>query len=116
VPTSRFDEIWTNYYLQLPQSPPLEMDVLAKGSDAESCWALIFEIKNRDEKPSMAEAQLFVTKCERLKQELALSNKSIAFVCPVYLSAQGFSPKVEKWLHEQEVFTTDLAHWEHSLS
>ncbi len=111
---SGFDEIWSNYYLQVPQTTQLEVDVLAQGSDATSCWALVFEIKNRDEKhpPSMAEAHLFMKKCERLKQELALQGKTIRFVCPVYLSAQGFNNEVETWLHEQGVLTTDLAHWE----
>jgi hypothetical protein len=112
--SSRFDEVRSNYYLQLPQTTPLEVDVLAQGSDASHCWALVFEIKNRNEKhkPSMAEAQEFVTKCERLKQELTRQGKTIRFICPVYLSAPGFTPKVETWLHEQGGLTTDLAYWE----
>ncbi|OAD24025.1 ATPase domain protein, prokaryote domain protein, partial [Candidatus Thiomargarita nelsonii] len=52
---SRFDRIWTNYYLSLPQTTVLEIDVLAEGEDADCCWALVFELKNRDVKnpPSM---------------------------------------------------------------
>jgi hypothetical protein len=47
-----------------------------------------------------------------VKPWLADKNKTIKFVCPVYMSAQGFGPKVETWLHEQGVLTTDLEHWE----
>jgi len=112
---SRFENIWMNYYLALPGMSAVEIDVLAEGSDAESCWALVFEMKNRDEKhlPSQVEAQLFVTKVERVRHWLAQdSGKSVKFVCPVYLSAQGFGVGVESWLHEHGVFTADLGSWE----
>ncbi len=68
--SSQFKNIWMNYYLILPAMTAVEIDVLAEGSDAKNCWALVFEIKNRDEKhpPSQVEAQLFVTKIERVKQ------------------------------------------------
>jgi len=110
---SRFEMIWMNYYLALPQTAVLEIDVLALGEDAESCWALVFELKNRDDKnpPNMTEAQLFVTKIKGVKQWLAQS-KGTRFVCPVYLSAKGFEPSVEVWLHEQGVLTADQASWE----
>ena len=51
----------------------MEVDVLAEGSDANSCWAFVFEMKNRDEKnlPSMKEAQWFVANVYRIKQWLA---------------------------------------------
>jgi len=108
---SRFEMIWMNYYLSLPQTTVLEIDVLAKGEDANSCWALVFELKNRDAKnpPSLKEAQLFVTKIKAVKHWL---GQSIKFVCPVYLSAKGFAPSVETWLHEQGVLTADRESWE----
>jgi len=108
---SRFEMIWMNYYLSLPQTTVLEIDVLAKGEDANSCWALVFELKNRDAKnpPSLKEAQLFVTKIKAVKHWL---GQSIKFVCPVYLSAKGFAPSVEAWLHEQGVLTADRESWE----
>jgi len=46
-----------------------------------------------------------------VKQWLA-STKKIRFVCPLYLSAEGFDKSVEMWLHEHGVLTTDMAHWE----
>ncbi len=111
--TSQFQTVWMNYSLSLPQTV-VELDVLARGSDTDSCWALVFEIKNRDEKhtPTLTEAQLFVTKIEKVKQLLTEMNKKIKFVCPLYLSANGFEAPVEEWLHEQGVFTADLETWE----
>lgn len=114
VEKSRFDTIWMNYYLSLPQTTVLEIDVLAEGEDADNCWALVFELKSRDDKnpPNMKEAQLFVTKIKGVKQWLAQSKETpIKFVCPVYLSAKGFEPSVEAWLHEQGVLTADMESW-----
>ncbi len=90
----------------------------AFSSDADSCWALAFEVKNREEKnpPTLTEAQLFVTKIARVKQWLEPKNKIIKFVCPVYLSANGFDASVEAWLHEQGVLTADLESWERSTT
>jgi len=112
--SSQFQTVWMNYSLSLPQTTVVELDVLARGSDTDSCWALVFEIKNRDDKhpPTLTEAQLFVTKVDKVRQQLADMNKKIKFVCPVYLSAKGFEAPVEEWLHEQEVFTADLETWE----
>ncbi|MCP4698682.1 MAG: hypothetical protein GY862_17795 [Gammaproteobacteria bacterium] len=111
--TSLFDAIWVNYYLQAQGTGAVETDVLAQGSDAEKAWALLFEIKNRDEKnpPSMNEARDFTAKIEKVKLYLAQTGKT-PFVCPIYLSATGFKTKVETWLHEQGVLTTDREHWE----
>ncbi|MCP4696767.1 MAG: hypothetical protein GY862_07950, partial [Gammaproteobacteria bacterium] len=47
--TSLFDMTWMNYYLQLPKTGAVELDVLAEGEDADTCWALVFEVKNRNE-------------------------------------------------------------------
>jgi len=112
---SRFDRIWMNYYLSQPQTTVLEIDVLAEGENADYCWALVFEMKNRDAKnpPSMLEAKDFVTKIKGVKQWLAQTKGTpIKFVCPVYLSAKGFAPSIEAWLHEQEVLTADMESWE----
>jgi len=100
-----FERVWMNYYIQLPQTTGVEVEVLALGEDKNSCWALVFELKNRDAKhlPTMQDAQLFVTKIEGIKQWL--KGKTIKLVCPVYLSAQGFAASVESWLHEQGVLT-----------
>jgi hypothetical protein len=104
---ARFQNVVMNHYVSVPGQIVEEIDVVAEGFDAESAWALAFEIKNRDEKkPSMTEAQLFVSKLSKLK------HAKTSLVCGVYLSAEGFEAKVEKWLHEQGVFTTDRAHWE----
>lgn len=114
VSKCQFETIWMNYYLSLPQTTVLEIDVLAEGSDAEHGWALVFEMKNRDENnpPTMTEAQWFVTKIERVKQWLESKHKTIGFICPVYLSAKGFEASVEAWLHEQGVLTADWLSWE----
>jgi hypothetical protein len=73
----------------------------------------MFETKNRDTNnlPTKVEAELFVTKVSMVKQWLGASQK-IRFICPLYLSAEGFDNSVEMWLHEHGVLTTDMAHWE----
>ncbi|MCP4111657.1 MAG: hypothetical protein GY749_40070 [Desulfobacteraceae bacterium] len=111
---SKFDTVWMNYYIQLLEITAPQPDVLPEGSDAETCWALVFEMKNRDEKnpPVMDEAKLFVASTDVLRQFMKEKNKKIRFVCPVYLSAKGFDPDVETWLHEQGVFTEDMDSWE----
>jgi hypothetical protein len=114
VQNSVYETIWMNYYLPVPQTTALEIDVLAEGSDANSCWALVFELKNRAETnpPTLKEALLFATKIERVKQWLTQKGTLIKFVCPVYLSAKGFSPSVETWLHERHILTADRDSWE----
>ncbi len=66
-----FDNVWINYEIQL--SEKIVLDILAEGADDESCWALVFAIKNRTEKnrPSMREAEKFVTNVSKVKQYLA---------------------------------------------
>jgi hypothetical protein len=114
VSTSRFEIIFSNYSLQLPQATGVELDVLALGEDAASCWALVFEVKNRDEKhrPLKKEAELFVGNVQKVKHWLAQKQKEILFVCPVYLSAKGFDSEIERWLQGQGVLTADLAFFE----
>jgi len=111
---SPFDKTWINHYIPLQRTNQIEIDVLAEGADADSCWAFVFEMKNRDEKnrPSMKEAKRFVANVSRVEQWLTQqTGKPVKFICQVYLSAEGFSTSVEEWLHEQEVLTTDWAHW-----
>ncbi|MCP4695669.1 MAG: hypothetical protein GY862_02300, partial [Gammaproteobacteria bacterium] len=38
---SRFQTVWMNYSLSLPQTNTVELDVFARGSDADCCWALV---------------------------------------------------------------------------
>lgn len=111
---SRFDMVRMNYHVQLPGIAARELDVLAEGSDADSCHALVFEMKNRNKKnpPSEDEAESFVAKVNVLKQHIKKKGKNLRFVCPVYLSAKGFDPDVEAWLHEHGVFTSDMEYWD----
>ena len=116
VSAARFDRVWMNYYIQVPgTTAAAEIDVLAEGEEADDyCWALVFEMKNRDDKnlPTMTEAKSFVKKLNMVKQWLKQKNKKIHFICPVYFSEQGFEPGIEAWLHRQGVFTTDMESWE----
>lgn len=109
---SKFTRVWMNYYIQLPQTFQ-EVDVLAEGQDDEFCWALIFEIKNRDAEnpPTKHEVKLFVEKIEMLRQVLETNQKKIKFICPLYLSAKGFSVEVEALLHQNNILTADLETW-----
>ena len=110
--TSPIQTVWFNHYLQAPGTTALEVDVLAEGSDEKNCWAFVFEIKNRDKPPTMPEAQLFVTKIERLKQQLSETKKTIQLICPIYLSAEGFDAAIEEWLQAQSVLTADRTSWQ----
>ncbi len=109
-----FDQIWINHYIQLQGTTSLEVDVLAEGANADSCYALVFEMKNRDEKnlPSIQEAQRFVANISMVKKWLRQqTGRTIKFVCPIYLSAEGFTVSVEEWLQEHGVLTTDWVCW-----
>lgn len=116
VSTSKFETVWMNYYIQVPATTAAaEIDVLAEGAEEDNyCWVLVFEMKNRDEKylPTMAEAKSFVAKLNMVKQWLEQKDKEIRFICPVYFSANGFEPGIETWLHQHDVFTTDMERWE----
>ncbi len=107
---SKYELIWTNYYLQVPQTQAVELDVLALGEDETSCWAIVFEVKNRDAKhpPTKKEAESYVANVEKIRHWLEEKEKTIRFVCPVYLSAKGFSVELEKFLHDEGVLTADL--------
>ncbi len=114
VCSAKFDIVWMNYYIQAPEITALEVDVLAEGKDADGGFALVFEMKNRDEKnlPTLAEAKSFVIKIDIVRRWLKKKRGKIRFICPVYLSAEGFQPDVEIWLHEHGVFTADMETWD----
>ena len=111
---SKFDTVWRSYYIRLPDTGVRELDIVAEGADSESYWALIAEIKNRDERypPTMNEAKAFITKTDLFKQQIMQENKKIHFICPVYISAEGFDALVEKMLHKNGVLTADMDSWE----
>ncbi|MCP4698981.1 MAG: hypothetical protein GY862_19330, partial [Gammaproteobacteria bacterium] len=69
---SLFDMTWMNYYLQLPKTGAVELDVLAEGEDADACWALVLEVKSCNEKnlPTLAEAKSFAAKAGRVRRWL----------------------------------------------
>jgi len=110
-----FKKTWIKHYIQLAGKTAIEVDVLAEDSDAESCWACVFEMKNRNEKnlPTLKEAESFVANVSLVKQWLTQeTGKPVKWICPVYFSAEGFSAAVEEYLQEEGVLTTDWAHWE----
>ncbi len=110
-----FTTVWQNHYLQVPEQPAsLQADVLAQGEDTDACWALVFEMKNRDAKhpPTREDAQLFVTKVAVIRQLLKKKVKPIRCVGGVYFSAKGFAPEVETFLHQERILNTDLDTWE----
>ncbi len=111
---AKFGTVWMNYHIQVPGTATAEIDVLAETEDADSCGVLVFEMKNRDEKnlPAVADAETFAAKISMLEQQIKQKEKKIRFVCPVYLSAEGFEPGTEAWLHEQGIFTADMDTWE----
>ncbi len=114
-----FTTVWQNFYLQaLEQPASLQVDVLADGEDEQGCWALVFEMKNRDAKhpPTLDEAQLFATKVAIVRRLLEQKKKAVRFVCPVYFSAKGFAPDVEAFLHQHGILTTDLENWDLELN
>ncbi|MCP4698371.1 MAG: hypothetical protein GY862_16185, partial [Gammaproteobacteria bacterium] len=79
---SPIDTVWLAHYIQLPETMPVEVDVLAEGSEADISWAFVFEIKNRTEKnlPSMTEARGFIAKTDKVRQHLARTGKTVRFV------------------------------------
>ncbi len=111
---SKFDTVWRSYYIRLPDTGVRELDIVAEGADSDSYWALIAEIKNRDEQypPTMIEVKAFITKTKLFKQQVMQEGKTIQFICPVYISAKGFDAPVEKMLHENGVLTADMDSWD----
>ncbi|MCP4153365.1 MAG: hypothetical protein GY757_36900 [bacterium] len=113
-----YDTVWMNYQLQHPSQSPVEIDVLATGSEKDERWTILFEIKNRDHEhpPTLKEAKAFAQKVTRFKEMNAPSTEQekagrTHIVYPVYLSARGFSQKVEQWLQEGGIHTADFDTW-----
>ncbi|MCP4106266.1 MAG: hypothetical protein GY749_12120 [Desulfobacteraceae bacterium] len=109
-----FGSVWMNYYIQTPGTAAHEIDVLAETEDGETCGTLVFEMKNREDLPSLADAKLFAGNICMLREQIKQKRKKISFVCPVYLSAEGFEPDTEAWLHEHGIFTADMETWTRS--
>jgi hypothetical protein len=105
--------IYLNYYIQSPETGPLELDVLVEGMSDHTYHAVLFEIKNRDEKnlPSEKDLQLFVQKIELFTYALTRQGFENIVLCPVYFSANGFDNDSEKWLHEHHIYTADMVSW-----
>ena len=105
--------IYLNYFIQSPETAVMELDLLVEGT-SETCYqAIVFEIKNRDEKkcPTDLEIKLFVQKIEVFKHALKRMGHQNICLLPVFLSANGFEDNSEKWLHEQDVLTADMNTW-----
>ncbi len=108
-----------NYQNQHPSQSPVEIDVLAGGSNEEQSWAILFEIKNRDPKhlPTLKEAKTFAKKATRFKEidtpskEQSTSADQARAIFPLYLSANGFTPEVEQWLQSKGIHTADFDTW-----
>jgi len=66
--------IYLNYYIQSPETGPLELDVLVEGVSDKTYQAVLFEIKNRDEAnlPTEKELQVFIQKIEFGKYMVAI--------------------------------------------
>jgi len=111
---SKFANVRMNHYIQLANTPALEVDVLAEGEDEDSRWVLIFEAKNRDERNPVTtdQARRFATKVSMIRKLSEQKKKKTRFVCPVYLSAKGFRNDVEEWLHSQGILTADMETWD----
>jgi hypothetical protein len=108
--------IYLNYYIQSPETSVLELDILVESVEYSSndCYhAIVFEIKNRDEKncPTDQEIKLFAQKIEYFKHALKRQGKTDINIFPIYLSANGFDEKTEQWLHAHHIFTADMASW-----
>lgn len=114
VSENAFHRVWMNFYLQLPGTGLSEIDVLAEGAEGEYYWALLFEIKNRDEKypASLHDAKSFTAKVDMLKLQANQQGKKIRFICPVFLCAKEFEKDVEDWLHRHGVLTADMESWD----
>jgi hypothetical protein len=110
-----FDMVWMNYFLNSPATMPVEMDVLAIKQNENNILAIAFEIKNRIEThpPTMDECKLFINKINWLKNSLDCNKPIIPY--GIYLSANGFSNKIEHWLHDHDILTVDLNSWEKNV-
>ncbi len=105
--------IYLNYYIQSPETKVLELDVLVECISDNAFHGIVFEIKNRDDAnlPTEKEAQQFIQKLELFTHALNRQGHEQVVLCPIYLSANGFEPDVEKWLFDHHVLTADMDSW-----
>jgi len=103
--------VWMNYFLNIPATMPLEVDVLAIHETESAILALAFETKDRNEQnlPTIDECKSFKNKLTILMNSLNQQKQSTVYA--TYFSANGFSDEVEKWLHDQGILTIDLDIW-----
>jgi len=104
---------YLNYFIQSPETRVMEIDLLVEGITSDIYQAIVFEVKNRDEKncPSEQEIQLFAQKIKALKYSLNRQGYQQVNILPLYLSVNGFDEDSEKWLHDQGIFTADSDSW-----
>ncbi|ETR69713.1 MAG: hypothetical protein OMM_09360, partial [Candidatus Magnetoglobus multicellularis str. Araruama] len=105
--------IYINYYIQSPESVVQELDVLVEGVSETMFQGIVFEIKNRDDKnlPTEKEIQLFVQKLELFTHSLKRQGHERVMLCPIYFSANGFEPDMEKYCFEHHVLAADMDSW-----
>ena len=103
-----------NYYIQSQESVVQELDVLVEGISKDLFQGIVFETKNRDETslPTEKEIQLFVQKLELLIHSLKRQGYERVILCPIYFSANGFEPDIEKYCFEHHILTADMDSWE----
>ena len=103
--------VWMNYFLNIPATMPLEVDILAIHEKENTLFALAFETKNRNEKnlPTIDDCKYFKNKLKILTH--SLNQQKQLTIYGIYFSANGFSDEVEQWLHDQGILTIDLDTW-----
>ncbi|KPA12740.1 ATPase domain protein, prokaryote domain protein [Candidatus Magnetomorum sp. HK-1] len=106
-------KIYINYYIQSPETVAMEIDILVECTTETTYNAIVFEIKNTDEKkcPAETDVQLFAQKIDVLKYALTRQGCNEINLVPIYLSANGFQAETEKWLHDKGIFTADIQSW-----
>jgi hypothetical protein len=105
--------IYINYYIQSPESVVQKLDVLVEGVSETMFQGIVFETKNRDDKnlPTEKEIQLFIQKLELFTHSLKRQGHERVMLCPIYFSANGFEPDIEKYLFEHHVLAADMDSW-----
>ena len=105
--------IYINYYIQSPESVVQELDVLVEGASENIFQGIVFEIKNRDDTnlPTEKEIQQFIQKLKLFTNSMKRQGHEHVLLCPIYFSANGFEPDIEKYLFEHNVLTADMDSW-----
>jgi len=105
--------IYLNYYIQSPESVVQELDVLVEGVSENIFQCIVFEIKNRDDTnlPTEKEIQQFIQKLELFTHSLKRQGHNRVMLCPIFFSANGFEPDIEKYLFDNHIFAADIYSW-----